>query len=147
MILRPLWAVILATVLFTTTADSRTTTPYKATVVHVIDGDTVQVTVDAWEGTPFSPISVRVYGIDTPEKNRNRAKCDGEIEKGIAATRFAQTLTKAGDRVTINYLKLDKYGGRIVANIILKDGRDWTETMITAGHARPYFGKKKSSWC
>ena len=49
--------------------------PVKAVVTHVIDGDTVAIEAK-WIPLPMKPvISVRVYGVDTPEKSY-RAKCE-----------------------------------------------------------------------
>lgn len=125
-------------------------TPYQATVVRVVDGDTVLVEVPAWAATPFHRMSVRVVGIDTPERRRPPAKCAAEVKLGLAASAFAHTLVEPGAAVTIGYVGLDKYGGRIDATLTLPDGRDWGATMIAQGLARPYGlngNLHKSSWC
>ena len=95
---------------------------YPATVVKVVDGDSVIVDVPAWAETPFHRMSIRVVGIDTPEKRRPPAKCAAEVRLGLAASAYARTLA-------------------------LPDGRDWGALMIAGGYARPYDGGRKSSWC
>ena len=53
---------------------------YDATVVSVLDGDTVKVKILAWP-EPLQLVSVRIDGIDTPEKGF-RAKCKKEAMLG-----------------------------------------------------------------
>jgi endonuclease YncB( thermonuclease family) len=117
-----------------------------AVVLKVIDGDTLGVDVPAWAGTPFHEWSVRIAEIDTPEKARPPAKCRSEVALGQAASAFAKTLLKAGDRVVLVYTGHDKYF-RLDGRVILPDGRDFAATMIAAGCAAPYDGGKKRSWC
>jgi endonuclease YncB( thermonuclease family) len=40
----------------------------------------------------------------------------------------------------------DKYGGRVLGDVIV-NGQRLSAMLIANGHARPYFGEKKSSWC
>ena len=63
-------------------ADSYTS--YSATVVEVIDGDTIQLDVDIWPGLT-QRISLRLNRIDTPEK-RGSPTCEKELAK--KATEF-----------------------------------------------------------
>jgi endonuclease YncB( thermonuclease family) len=123
------------------------TIDYPATVVSVVDGDTLRVTVAGWP-EPFDPIAVRVVGIDTPESRRPPAKCAGEVRLGLQAKAFAKGLLHRGDRITVRYtLKArDKYG-RLLASVTLPDGSDFAGRQIAAGLARPYDGGRKSSWC
>ncbi|MDB5177523.1 MAG: nuclease [Candidatus Saccharibacteria bacterium] len=119
---------------------------YTATVVKVVDGDTINVSVPAWTGTPFNPISLRIYGIDTPETSKQFAKCVKEVKLGKLAQTFARTLVKPGDTVNFTYLGHDKYF-RIDAAVKLPDGTDWKTLLLSKGFAAPYLGGKKSSWC
>ena len=119
---------------------------YPATVVSVVDGDTVTVTVPAWAATPFARMKVRIAGIDTPESRKPLAKCKAEIALGKVAFAFGKTLAGPGDPVTLTYRGLDKYA-RIDGALTLADGRDWAAVMLSAGHAQPYAGKTKPRWC
>ena len=47
---------------------------YRATVVKVIDGDTVDVDIDLGFGIILSDERVRIMGIDTPESRKCLAK-------------------------------------------------------------------------
>lgn len=118
---------------------------YSAQVVKVVDGDTLSVSVPAWVNTPFQKISIRIAGIDTPESQKQHAKCAKELKQGLAASAFAHTLAKPGDQISFRYLGHDKYF-RIDANVGVSAG-DWGQTMISNGYAAPYFGGKKQDWC
>lgn len=121
--------------------------PTPAIVVGHVDGDTVRLHIPAWDVTPFGLMKVRIAGIDTPETSQPPAKCEIEVEKGIAASQYIKSLAKLGDTVLLTFVSFDKYGDRIVGRVQLLDGRDWGETMIQAGHAKPYNGRRKAGWC
>jgi micrococcal nuclease len=120
---------------------------FQAIVLRVIDGDTVRVHVEAWKGSPVEDVSVRVRGIDTPESHAPPGKCPAEVKLGRAAAVFGHTLTMAGDVVQLKDVWNDKYGGRVDAVLLLPDGRDWGQIMLSTKHAAPYDGGKKRSWC
>jgi endonuclease YncB( thermonuclease family) len=123
--------------------------PYNWPITRVIDGDTVEF------GAPFLPdplakkLSIRVLGVDTPEKG-HRALCPKENEAAQRATQFTKdTLNRAyqsGQQVLIELKDHDKYGGRVLGDVII-NGQRLSQLLIANGHARPYFGEKKSSWC
>ncbi len=124
---------------------------YPATVLKVIDGDTVRVEVKTWPA-PFTPIDVRIKGIDTPEHAFPPAQTRCEVPLGNAAAGFAKSIAKPGDKVKLIYTlgDHDKYGGRILASVKLADGREWGQTLISAGFARPYGtdgNLHKAPWC
>ena len=48
--------------------------------------------------------------------------------------------------VVIELNSHDKYGGRVLGDVIV-NGQRLSAMLIANGHARPYFGEKKSSWC
>ncbi|MDF1686062.1 MAG: thermonuclease family protein [Parvibaculaceae bacterium] len=113
-----------------------------ASVVSVYDGDTLTVDAFPWPGQT-QRTSVRINGIDTAEM---RGKCPLEKEKARAAK--ARTIELAGDAVTLVNIHLGKYAGRVVASVILQDGRDLATVLIDDGFARPYSGKgARKSWC
>jgi len=94
-------------------------------------------------------LSIRVLGVDTPEKG-HRASCPQEAEAALKATQFTKdTLNKAYKSnlpVVIELNSHDKYGGRVLGDVIV-NGQRLSAMLIANGHARPYFGEKKSSWC
>lgn len=124
-------------------ATCATAAPYEIT--RVIDGDTLEIAVD-FLPEPLPPkLSIRVMGIDTPER-APRAQCDAEAAKAQAASKFTKNAVANAIEVDIDLLKWDKYGGRVLADVYL-DHQSLAESLIAAGLARPYKGDAKQSWC
>ena len=118
-------------------------TPYEIT--RVIDGDTAEVAVD-FLPSPLPPrLSIRVMGVDTPEK-APRAQCDAEAALARKASAFTKDAVANALEIDIKILKWDKYGGRVLGEVYL-DHQSLAESLISAGLARPYKGEAKSSWC
>lgn len=134
---------VLLLIAATAPASSQT---YQATVVRVVDGDSVIVSVPAWAATPFGTMSVRISGIDTPESRKPPAKCKAEVALGKAASAYAKTLVQPGAPVVLTLKGWDKYF-RLDGALTLPDGRDWGSVMLVGGYAAPYDGGKKRSWC
>jgi endonuclease YncB( thermonuclease family) len=118
-------------------------TPYEIT--RVIDGDTVEIAVD-FLPKPLPPkLSIRVLGVDTPEK-APRAQCEAEAEKAKLASAFTKKAVAEAKEVDIVIVKWDKYGGRVLGDVFL-DQKSLAEMLIAAEFARPYKGDAKTSWC
>lgn len=116
---------------------------YKA--LKITDGDTIKL--DVSKESPLVKklgLSVRIKGIDTPEK-APRAKCDKENILGQQATIFTTYLI-GNKELLLSEVKNDKYGGRIVANVKV-GGVDIAQELLKKGLARVYNGEKKKSWC
>lgn len=113
-------------------------------IVKVVDGDTIQTSVDALP-PPLSNIKIRINGIDTPEKG-HLAKCEYEQIMGEAATKKLIEIVGSSKQMVIKNFKHDKYGGRYVADVFAGNV-NIGETMIGLGLAKPYDGGKKGSWC
>jgi len=119
---------------------------YQGKVIKVIDGDTIEVEIAGWPA-PYNPISVRIYGIDTPESKHGIAKCDKELKLGVISKAWAKKNLPVDTLVTIVWAgKKEKYG-RLLGNVILPSGKDFAKEQIKVGNARAYFGEKKSDWC
>lgn len=118
---------------------------YDAVLTRVIDGDTV-----AFQA-PFLPeplkkeLSIRVYGVDTPEKGF-RAKCPSEDQRGQAATEFTKNTIKTSTKRQVIIMDWDKYGGRVLGDVLL-DGQSLRTMLISKGFAKEYYGEAKTSWC
>jgi endonuclease YncB( thermonuclease family) len=118
---------------------------YDAKITRVIDGDTV-----AFEAT-FLPdplkkeLSIRVFGVDTPEKGF-RAKCAKEDVMGQKASDFTKKAVVSTKHHQVILMDWDKYGGRVLGDVIL-DGKSLRQALITNGLAREYYGEAKTSWC
>jgi len=118
---------------------------YNAVINRIIDGDTVVVQAP-YLPKPLKPeIAVRIYGVDTPEKGF-RAKCPEEDARGHAATDFTTAAIKASTKRQVSLIEWDKYGGRILGDIIL-DGKSLRKMLIDQDMAREYFGDAKKPWC
>lgn len=118
---------------------------YDAVFTRVIDGDTVAFQA-LWLPDPLKKeLSVRVYGVDTPEKGF-RAKCPSEDQKGQAATAFTKSVMNGATTRQVLLMDWDKYGGRVLGDIIL-DGKSLRGMLISQGYAREYYGEAKTSWC
>ena len=117
--------------------------PYEIT--RVIDGDTLEIAVD-FLPSPLPPkLSIRVMGIDTPEK-APRAQCDSEAALAKKASAFTKDAVANALEVDVVILKWDKYGGRVLGEVYL-DHQSLAQSLISAGLARPYEGEAKQSWC
>ena len=118
---------------------------YDAKVLRVIDGDTVAIEA-LWMPLPMKPeVSIRVYGVDTPEKGF-RAKCEAEASKGEQATAFTKAQITMSTKVQVKLIAHDKYGGRVLGDVVI-DGNSLRTMLIGAGLAREYYGDAKQSWC
>ena len=118
---------------------------YEVVLTRVIDGDTVAFQAN-WLPDPLKKeLSIRVFGVDTPEKSF-RAKCPSEDQRGQAATAFTKQLITASTKRQIILMDWDKYGGRVLGDVIL-DGKSLRQQLIANGLAREYYGEAKTSWC
>jgi len=122
---------------------------YGATVIGVVDGDTVDLMVDLGFSVHHK-IRVRLYGINTPE---SRTKDLKEKELGLKAKKFVEDWMINHKWVFVNTIpdKNDKYG-RVLARIYSSDKIDDPQTaclnidMIQSGNAREYYGVGDKTW-
>ena len=123
---------------------------YRATIIKVVDGDTVDVDIDLGFGIIMKDERVRIMGIDTPE-SRTRDKVEKKF--GLAAkTRLKELLGKSCTLKTqINKDGEDMKGkfGRILGDFSVYDTKtdsykNVTEIMIAEHHAVKYQGQAKS---
>lgn len=108
-------------------------TPGLHHAISVYDGDTIRLGDER----------IRIVGLDTPELG-HRAECESEV---LAAERAKQALIGeiARGNVALHRQGTDRYG-RTLARVTV-DGRDVAATLIAQGHARPYAGGRRESWC
>lgn len=118
---------------------------YRAELIKVVDGDTVDVDIDLGFGVWLRNERVRIMGIDTPESRtsdkveklfglaaKNRVK--KMLEKNIVLKTFA---AKDGEDMKGKF-------GRILGDFYIEsEGKLLTEVMIEEGHAVPYHGQSK----
>tara|TARA_R110001592_G_scaffold20761_5_gene83841 strand:- start:2701 stop:3162 length:462 start_codon:yes stop_codon:yes gene_type:complete len=117
---------------------------YKATVVKIIDGDTVDVDIDLGFGIVLKDERVRIMGIDTPESRTSDKVEDlfGEAAKARVGQLMGETAIL---KTQINKNGEDMKGkfGRILGDFVLGD-KMLTEILIEEGHAVPYMGGAKA---
>lgn len=118
---------------------------YDAQILRVVDGDSIVIAAP-FLPAPLKPqLSVRIYGVDTPEKG-HRAQCSSEAERGEMASQYTKQLVQSGKQFQVTLYAWDKFGGRVLGDIIV-DGQSVRFGLITNGLAREYYGEKKQSWC
>ena len=122
---------------------------YRATIIKIIDGDTVDVDIDLGFNVVIKDERVRIAGIDTPE---SRTRDLEEKKFGLAAkARVKELLGKTCVLKTqINKDGEDMKGkfGRILGDFKVYDAESdtWkllTQVLVSEGHAVPYHGQNK----
>jgi endonuclease YncB( thermonuclease family) len=114
-------------------------------IIRVIDGDTVEFEAPFLIDPLPKKLSIRVWGVDTPEKSF-RAKCEKEAAMGAEASKFTKDLLANAKTTQISIYEWDKYGGRVLGDVII-DGNSLTKMLLDKGYAREYYGDAKQSWC
>jgi micrococcal nuclease len=108
-------------------AGGRTAVPIPATVIRVVDGDTVIARFE--NGTVEK---VRLLGVDTPEvvDPRKSVECFGHVASHFTKSRLT------GRRVSLELdaEARDKYG-RLLAYVIV-DGQRYNDELLERGYAR-----------
>jgi endonuclease YncB( thermonuclease family) len=126
---------------------------------EVYDGDTIKTHFNPTRmPEPLNKVSVRIRGIDTPEKpaasywasgKLGRAKCKKEAELALLAKQkiINLVLQTNSNVMKVSNFEHGKYGGRIVADVRI-GGTDVADMLIRLGLAVPYDGgTKKHDWC
>jgi len=110
---------------------------YRATIDRVVDGDTIDVTLDLGFDVKLHKQRCRLAGIDTPEsRTRNLV----EKALGLKAKERLKEICKKP--IVIKSFGKGKYG-RILAIPYTEDGVDICNLLIEEGHAIEYHGGKK----
>lgn len=119
---------------------SNTVTPfvYNATLERIVDGDTIDVTLDLGFNVKLHNQRCRLAGIDTPE---SRTKNLEEKALGLKAKERLKELCIGSFK--IQSLGTGKYG-RILAIPYTEDGQDVCEILVNEGHAVEYWGGTKT---
>lgn len=109
---------------------------YNATVTNVVDGDTIDVTIDLGFGV-FVQHRVRLNGINTQETNDPNPALK---ESGLKAKQFVTTKL-LNQKITIESFRSDKYR-RYLADVYLGDELV-NKTLMNEGLAVEYHGGKR----
>tara|TARA_B100000035_G_C20793620_1_gene462287 strand:+ start:93 stop:473 length:381 start_codon:yes stop_codon:yes gene_type:complete len=123
---------------------------YNAIVDRVVDGDTIDVTIDLGFKV-WKKMRVRMEGINTPE---SRTRDKEEKKRGLAAKdRLIEILEFNDNKCTLKVSGVGKYG-RALATVLVnslsplngEDGItliDVNKQLIEEGHAVEYHGGKR----
>ena len=111
---------------------------FQATVLKIIDGDTIDVDVDL--GWDISVVNqrIRLFGIDCPE---SRTRDLEEKKYGLLAKEFVQEFLPIGSEDLLRTLEKGKYG-RYLGDFKRYDKWLCAE-LIRHHHAVEYFGQSK----
>ncbi len=110
-------------------------------VSHVYDGDTFSVFIKEWPDVIGDNISVRVYGVDTPEMTDRRPEINSLAK---TAKNFTESFLQNAKIIELKNLRRDKYF-RLNAEVYA-DGRNLANALINAKLGKPYFGDTKEIW-
>ena len=111
---------------------------YNATVIRVVDGDTVDAMVDLGFST-FKKVRIRMHGINAPE---SRTRDLEEKKKGLAAkARLTELLEDADNKFILVSHGVGKFG-RCLGDIRI-DQKSVNLQLINEGHGTEYFGGKR----
>ena len=119
---------------------------YRCKVVHIVDGDTVDVDIDLGFGVWMKEQRIRLYGIDTPE---SRTRDLEEKKYGLAAKAYLTGMLDDEAGIILKTYK-DKEGkfGRILGELWRTTNyadQSINEYMIEKHHAVRYMGQSKES--
>ena len=122
---------------------------YRARLIKVVDGDTVDVDIDLGFGIWMKDERVRIMGIDTPE-SRTRDKVEKLFGKAASA-RVKELLEEdiiLKTQIARNGEDMKGKYGRILGDFIVERYEDDRQEMLTdilvqEGHAVAYFGGSK----
>ena len=113
---------------------------YRAKVIKVIDGDTIDVDIDLGFGVILAKQRIRLYGIDTPE-----SRTSDKVEKfyGKISSAFMKDHCPRGSYITLRtYLDSKGKYGRILGEIIVDD-INLNKLMVEKSLAVEYNGRSK----
>ena len=117
-----------------------------SSIVKVYDGDTITVNIKKYPPIVGEEISVRIYGIDTPEI---KGKTEYEKKKAIEARDYIIKRLNEGTKVELRNIRRDKYFRILFEVWVYIPKRGWidlSKELIEKGLARPYFGETKEEW-
>ena len=120
---------------------------YKATLIKVVDGDTVDAMIDCGFST-FKKERIRLHGINAPE---SRTRDKEEKKRGLAAKERLKELIKEGKNQCLVETSIDKKGkyGRLLGKLFPLPQtpevgiKSYNQILLDEGHAELYDGGKR----
>ena len=112
---------------------------YNATVIKVVDGDTIDAMVDLGFST-FKKVRIRMHGINAPESRTRNLE---EKKRGLAAkARLIELLNEVDNKFTLVSYGVGKFG-RCLGVIHTDKDISINKQLINEGHGTEYFGGKR----
>jgi micrococcal nuclease len=112
---------------------------YTASVLKVIDGDTIEVDFDLGFGVWLRNQRIRLDGIDTPE---SRTSDKEEKVRGTLSKDKLKEILGKDIQITTKIDPNEKYG-RILGVLVNKDGINVNQWLIENNYAVKYSGENK----
>ncbi len=111
---------------------------FKAKIVRVVDGDTLDCDIDLGFHLTLRE-RVRLMGVDTPE---TRTRDPVEKANGLKSKSFVEDFVALRDGNVL--LKVHGFGkfGRPLVDLFV-DGHNLNYKLVDLGYAAPYFGGKR----
>jgi len=110
-------------------------------VVSVYDGDTFTCDINQYPPIAGQKISIRIFGIDTPEMKDKNPQVKA---LAVKAKEFVKTRLTTAKTIELRNMRRDKYF-RILADVFI-DGKNLGSLLIDKGLAKPYYGGTKVIW-
>lgn len=112
-------------------------------VYEIYDGDTIHFLLDIGHEEPLK-LALRLIGIDTPEIHAGKERLPQEKVAGKISRDYLKSMVQGHTKIRIT--DWDKFGSRVLGEVVLPDGQTANQLMIKNGYAKPYHGEKKEPW-
>lgn len=110
---------------------------YEVQQLRVIDGDTVEALIYEPVADCYLHRAIRLYGIDTPEKNTLAGK--------LVKLYVQQWIEKNSKNLEFVYVSKDKFSGRIVGTLE-NTVESLQQSLFSMNLAKEYYGGTKKPW-
>lgn len=118
---------------------------YRAKILKVLDGDTVEIDLDLGFNIVLANQKVRLAGIDTPESRTANLE---EKPRGLLSKKKLQEKLPVGSYAKIETQRPDSNDdkfGRILGIFIAEDGTRVNQWLIDNNYAVAYMGENKDA--
>ena len=116
---------------------------YRAKVLRIVDGDTIDVDLDLGFKVWMRKQRIRLAGIDTPE---SRTRNKEEKKRGLLSKAKLKELCPTGSTIKVK-TELDKERGkfgRVLGTLITMDDLNINQHLVENNYAVAYHGQSKS---
>lgn len=116
---------------------------YRAKVLRIVDGDTIDVDLDLGFTVWMRKQRIRLAGMDTPE---SRTRNKEEKKRGLLSKAKLKELCPTGSTIKVK-TELDKERGkfgRVLGTLLTVDDLNINQYMIENNYAVAYHGQSKS---